>query len=204
VYGQVNDAPDIMYFSNRQPGVGFGVGSMNLVTHVRGDPSDYAAQVRAALRGMDTDVPIASVESMSNILYDSISAARLRTRLLTGFAVVALLLAVVGLYGMLAYSVTQRSREMGIRIALGAQPGAVFSLVLRKGVLLVASGIVLGVGGAMATTKLLSAQLFNVAPNDPTVFGAVALALALAGVAACVIPARRATRADPISALRIE
>jgi putative ABC transport system permease protein len=204
VYGQVNDAPDIMYFSNRQPGVGFGVGSMHLVARVRGDPSDYAAQVRAALRGLDGDVPIASVESMSSILYESISAARLRTQLLTGFAVVALLLAVVGLYGMLAYSVTQRSREMGIRIALGAQPGAVFSLVLRKGVLLVITGIVLGVVGAMATTRLLNAQLFNVAPNDPTVFAAVAVALALAGVAACVVPARRATRADPISALRIE
>jgi putative ABC transport system permease protein len=204
VYGQVNDAPDLMYFSSRQPGVGFGTGTMNLVARVRGDPIDYAAQVRAALRGLDADVPIASVESMSNILYDSISAARLRTQLLTGFAVVALLLAVVGLYGMLAYSVTQRSREMGIRIALGAQPGAVFGLVLRKGALLVAIGIVIGVGGAMATTRLLSAQLFNVEPNDPTVFTGVALALAVAGVAACVIPARRATRADPISALRIE
>ena len=204
VYGQVNDAPDLMYFSSRQPGVGFGTNTMNLVARVRGDPTDYATQVRTALRGLDADVPIASVESMSNILHDSISAARLRTQLLTGFAAVALLLAVVGLYGMLAYSVTQRSREMGIRIALGAQRGAVFGLVLRKGALLVAVGIVMGVGGAMATTKLLSAQLFNVAPNDPTVFTGVALALAVAGVAACIIPARRATRADPISALRIE
>jgi putative ABC transport system permease protein len=204
VYGQVNDAPDIMYFSNRQPGVGFGVGSMHLVARVRGDPNDYAAQMRAALRGLEADVPLATVESMSDIMYDSISAARLRTQLLTGFAVVALVLAVVGLYGMLAYSVMQRSREMGIRIALGAQAGAVFGLVLRKGVMLVVIGIVLGVAGAMATTKLLSAQLFNDAPNDPTVFGGVAMALALAGVAACVVPARRATKADPISALRIE
>jgi putative ABC transport system permease protein len=204
VYGQATDAPDIMYFSNRQPGVGFGTSVMNLVARVRGDPTNYAAQVRTALRGMDADVPIASVESMSSILYDSISAARLRTQLLTGFAGVAQVLAVVGLYGMLAYSVTQRSREMGIRIALGAQPGAVFGLVLRKGVVLVVIGIVLGVGGALATTRLLSAQLFNVAPTDPTVFAGVAVALAVAGVAACVIPARRATRADPISALRIE
>lgn len=204
VYGQVNDAPDIMYFSNRQPGVGFGVGSMHLVARVRGDPNDYAVQMRAALRGLEADVPLATVESMSDIMYDSISAARLRTQLLTGFAVVALVLAVVGLYGMLAYSVMQRSREMGIRIALGAQAGAVFGLVLRKGVMLVVIGIVLGVAGAIATTKLLSAQLFNVAPNDPTVFGGVALALALAGIAACVVPARRATKADPISALRIE
>jgi predicted permease len=202
VYGQATDAPDIMYFSNRQPGVGFGTSVMNLVARVRGDPTNYVAQVRTALRGMDADVPIASVESMSSILYDSISAARLRTQLLTGFAGVALLLAVVGLYGMLAYSVTQRSREMGIRIALGAQPGAVFGLVLRKGVVLVVIGIVLGVGGALATTRLLSAQLFNVAPTDPTVFAGVAVALAVAGVAASFIPARGATRAATIAAVR--
>ena len=140
----------------------------------------------------------------SRFFYDSISAARFRTQLLVGFAGVALLLAVVGLYGMLAYSVTQRSREMGIRIALGARPMSVFRLVIRTGMMLVVVGVVLGIGGAFAATRLLSTQLFGVAPTDPIVFVIVAIALTLAGLAACVIPARRATRADPIAALRLE
>jgi putative ABC transport system permease protein len=115
-----------------------------------------------------------------------------------------LLLAVIGLYGMLAYSVTQRAREMGIRMALGARPASVFSLVVRQGMLLVGVGILLGVGGALAATRLLAAQLFGVAPTDPAVFVIVGIALTLAGLAACVVPARRATRADPIAVLRLE
>jgi putative ABC transport system permease protein len=114
------------------------------------------------------------------------------------------MLAVVGLYGMLAYSVTQRTREMGIRIALGALPAAVFRLVVRRGMALVAIGVILGLGGALAATRLLTTQLFAVKPTDPTVFVAVTIALLLAGLAACIIPARRATKADPILALRLE
>jgi len=111
---------------------------------------------------------------------------------------------VIGLYGMLAYSVAQRAREMGIRIALGAQPRAVFQLVIRQGMSLVGVGVVLGIGAAIGATRLLATQLFNVAPTDPAVFTGVAITLVLAGLAACVIPARRATKADPISALRLE
>ena len=114
------------------------------------------------------------------------------------------MLAVIGLYGMLAYSVAQRAREMGIRIALGAQPGAVFQLVIRQGMSLVGVGVVLGIGAAIGATRLLAAQLFNVEPTDPAVFTGVAITLLLAGLAACVIPARRATKADPISALRLD
>ena len=141
---------------------------------------------------------------MSDILSESVSGERFRTQLLGGFAAVALLLAVVGLYGMLAYTVTQRSREMGICIALGARPAAVFRLVVRQGMVLVMIGVLLGVGGALATTRFLTSQLFAVTPTDPTVFGGVALALTLAGLAACMVPARRATRVDPILALRQE
>jgi putative ABC transport system permease protein len=114
------------------------------------------------------------------------------------------MLAVVGLYGMLAYSVTQRTRELGIRMALGARPTAVFRMVVRQGMALVVVGIVLGVAGAVAATRLLAAQLFEVAPTDPAVFVFVASTLTMAGLAACVIPARRATRADPIAALRLQ
>jgi putative ABC transport system permease protein len=204
IYGQATDAPDLMYFTDGQPNAGFGTGVMNLTARVRGDPATMAPQVRAALHAMEPDVPLSAAQSMESILYDSVSSPRFRTQLLTGFAGVALLLALIGLYGMLAYSVAQRAREMGIRIALGAQPKAVFGLVIRQGMALVGVGVVLGVGAALAATRLLTTQLFNVGPTDPTVFVGVAITLSLAGLAACVIPARRATKADPISALRIE
>jgi predicted permease len=204
IYGQANDAPDIMYFTSRQPNAGFGATVMNLAARVRGDPESIAPQVRAALRSMDADVPLSAVQTMASILSDSVSGPRLRTQLLVGFASVALVLAVVGLYGMLAYSVTRRSREMGIRMALGARPAAVFRLVVRQGMVLVIVGVVLGVGGALAATRLLRSQLFAVAPTDPAVFAFVAVALVAAGLAACVVPARRATKADPMAALRVE
>ena len=205
VYGQANDAPDLMYFTDLQPNAGWGsIGRMNVAARVRGDPNAVAPHVRAALRSLDPDVPLSAVQSMESILYDSVSGARFRTQLIAGFAGVALMLAVVGLYGMLAYSVTQRTREMGIRIALGALPAAVFRLVVRRGMALVAVGVILGLGGALAATRLLTTQLFAVKPTDPTVFVAVTIALLLAGLAACIIPARRATKADPILALRLE
>jgi predicted permease len=204
IYGQANDAPDLMYFASRQPNAGFGIGVMTLAARTRGDPGALAPQVRAALHAMDADVPLAGLESMESILYDSVSATRFRTRLLVGFAVVALVLAVVGLYGMLAYSVTQRAREMGIRMALGARPAAVFQLVVRQGMLLVVVGILLGIGGAFAATRVIATQLFGVGPTDPLVFGVVGMAVTVAGLAACSVPARRATRADPIAALRME
>ena len=204
VYGQASDAPDLMYFFDGQSAAGFGTGTMNVALRVRGDPTSFVAPTRAALRELEADVPLSSTQSMDEILSESVSGARFRTQLLAGFAAMALLLAVVGLYGMLAYAVTQRSREMGIRMALGARPLSVFSLVIRQGMTLVMVGVVLGVGGAVAATRLLATQLFAVTPTDPTVFVGVAAALTLAGLAACAVPARRATRADPILALRQE
>jgi predicted lysophospholipase L1 biosynthesis ABC-type transport system permease subunit len=204
VYGQANEAPDLMYFTAGQPNAGFGTGVMNLATRLRGDPATIAPQVRAALHAVAPDVALAAVQSMDSILHDSVSAPRFRTQLLLAFASVALLLAVIGLYGMLAYSVAQRTREMGIRMALGARPTVVFRMVIRQGMLLVGVGVVLGIGGALVATRLIASQLFNVGPTDPTVFLGVASTLILAGLAACVIPARRATKADPISALRLE
>jgi len=180
--------------------MGFG----NLATRVRGDPDAIVSQLRAVVRSLDPDVPLSAIQTVESILYDSVAAPRFRTQLLVGFAGVALILAVVGLYGMLAYSVTQRSREMGIRMALGARPTAVFRMVVRQGMMLVVVGIVLGVIGAIAATRLLAAQLFAVTPRDPAVFVVVATALTMAGLAACIVPARRATKADPIAALRLE
>jgi predicted permease len=204
VYGQENDAPDLMYFVNTQRSAGFGTGVMNLVTRVRGEPAAFVTQVRAALRTLEAGVPLSSPLPMTDILSESVSAARFRTQLLAGFAGVALLLSLVGLYGTLAYTVTERAREMGIRIALGARPVAVFGLVIRQGMVLVVVGVLLGIGGALAATRLLTAQLFGVTPTDPAVFIGVAVALTVAGLVACVLPARRATRADPIAVLRLE
>jgi putative ABC transport system permease protein len=204
VYGQANDAPEIMYFSSRQPGAGFGTSTMNLTARVRGNPAAIGSQLRQAMRAIEPDVPLAAMQPMTEILADSQSTPRFRTQLLAGFAGVALLLAIVGLYGSLAYSVSQRLREIGVRIALGARPMTVFRLVVRQGMTLVAIGVVLGIAGSFAATRVLANQLFNVEPTDPLVFAGVAAALLIAGLAACVLPARRATRADPISALRLE
>jgi len=204
VYGQVNDAPDLLYFTMRQPNAGWGLSVGNLAARVRGDPASLAPQLRAVVRELDADVPLSSVQSVESILSDSVSGQRLRTQLLVGFAVVALLLAVIGLYGVLAYSVSQRSREMGIRMALGARRWALLGLVMRQGMVLVVIGVVLGIAASLGVTRLLRAQLFGVGPTDPAVFAIMATALIIAGLAACVVPARRATRADPMLALRTE
>ncbi|MDF2774675.1 MAG: hypothetical protein K0S86_4175 [Geminicoccaceae bacterium] len=204
IYGQANEAPELLYFSTRQPSAGFGTAGMSLAARVRGNPTSIAPQLRSVLRALEPDVPLAALQPMTDILAESRSIAQFRTQLLTGFAGIALVLAIVGLYGTLAYSVNQRLREIGVRVALGARPFVVFRLVVRQGMVLVAVGVVLGVFGSLAATRLLATQLFEVDRTDPMVFAVASVALLLAGLAACVIPARRATRADPIAALRLE
>ena len=205
LYGQFNEVPDQMYFSIHQPGAGFGAATqVRLVARVQGDPTAIAPEVRAMLRELEPDVPLALVEPMEDILSGSIRNVRFRTGLLAGFAGAAFLLAVIGLYGVLAYSVTRRSRELGIRIALGARSAEVFRLVVREGMLLVALGVALGLAGSFAATRFVSGMLFDVASTDLNVFVAVTLALLGSGLAACVLPARRATRVDAMEALRSE
>jgi putative ABC transport system permease protein len=204
VYGQVNEVPDQMYFSIHQPGAGFSATQLRLVARVHGDPTAIAPQVRAALRDLEPDVPLASVESMDEILSGSIRNVRFRAGLLASFAATAFLLAVIGLYGVLAFSVSRRSREIGIRMALGARSSEVFGLVVRQGLRLVAVGIALGVAGSFAATQVIAGMLFDVARTDLAVFGAVTMALLGSGVAACVLPARRATKVEAMEALRNE
>jgi putative ABC transport system permease protein len=177
---------------------------MRLVARVHGDPAAITPQVRAALREIDPDLPLSSVEPMEEILSDSTRSVRFRAGLLASFAGAAFLLAVIGLYGVLAYSVTRRSRELGIRVALGARSAEVFRLVVREGMVLVAIGVLLGLAGSFAATRLVSGMLFDVARTDPNVFAGVTLALLGSGLAACVLPARRATRVDAMEALRSE
>jgi putative ABC transport system permease protein len=204
LYGQANEVPDQMYFSVRQPGAGFGATQMRLVARVQGDPAALTPQVRSVLREIDPDVPLSLVEPMQEILSGSIRSVRFRAGLLASFAGAAFLLAVIGLYGVLAYSVTLRSRELGIRIALGARSAEVFRLVVREGMVLVAIGVALGLAGSFAATRLVSGMLFEVARTDPNVFVVVTLSLLGSGLAACVLPARWATRVAAMEALRSE
>jgi ABC-type antimicrobial peptide transport system permease subunit len=177
---------------------------MRLVARVQGEPSAIAPQVRSALRELEPDVPLSSVEPMDDIVAGSTRDVRFRAGLLAGFAGSAFLLAVIGLYGVLAYSVTRRARELGIRIALGARSAELFTLVVREGMLLVACGVALGLVGSFAATQLVAGMLFDVSRTDLRVFIVVTLALLASGLAACVLPARRATQVEAIEALRSE
>ncbi len=168
------------------------------------EPMSVAQSVRSALAQLDRDMPLTNVRTMDQIVVDSTSESRTQTWVLSAFAAVALVMAALGIYGVMSYSVAQGTHDMGIRMALGASAGDVLGLVLRKGLLLTALGLVVGLAGAFGLTRLLSSLLFNVKPTDPWTFIAVALLLTLVALAAGYIPARRAARVDPVEALRFE
>lgn len=173
---------------------------------VRGDAGEAAVAnaVRAAMRSLDPEVPIGDVEPLEHIVERVTGQPRFRALLISSFAVAALLLATVGLYGLISYTVAQRSPEIGVRLALGATPGQVGRLIVGQGLALAASGVVLGLLGAIAATRLLEGLLFSVSTTDPTVYATLAgLLLAIAALA-CYVPARRAMRVDPVVALRSE
>jgi putative ABC transport system permease protein len=182
----------------------FDGGWMNLVIRTKGEPTNLATAVRREVRSIDRDQPIADVKTMNEWLANSVSAPRYRTLLLTIFALIALVLASTGIYGVMSYSVTQRTHEIGVRMALGARHFDVLKLVVRQGMSLVFIGVVIGILAAVALTRVLDSVLFEIRPKDPLTFTVVAVVLPVVALLACYIPARRATRVDPLIALRYE
>ena len=160
--------------------------------------------MRAAVAEADPGVAISSMRPMNELLDRSVEQQRFAVLLMELFAGLALLLAAVGVYGVIAYTVTQRTREIGIRVALGARARDVLRLVVGQGLALALGGIALGLGGAFALSRLLSGMLFEVSAADPAVYATVSALLLLAAFLACYIPARRATKVDPMVALRYE
>ncbi len=175
-----------------------------LIVRTAGDPMSLAAAVRQAIHSVDPDQPAAEIRTVESLLDGMAAQQRLRMTLLASYAGVALLLAAVGIYGALAYFVTQRSSEIGVRMALGAQAGDVLRLVLRRGMGLALAGVGIGLITSFAMTRLMKALLFGVSATDPMTFGLTAMTLALVALLACYIPARRATKIDPLVALRCD
>jgi predicted lysophospholipase L1 biosynthesis ABC-type transport system permease subunit len=176
----------------------------SIVVRTRVPPLTLVAQVRRAIQAVDPEQPIANLGTLEQSVGNTLQTRRIMLTLLGVFAATALVLACIGLYGVMAYAVTQRTREMGIRIALGAGAGQVIALVMRAGMKLVLIGLGIGAACSVGAGYLIANQLYNVSRADPAVFGLVALALLTATMAACWLPARNATRVNPIEALRAE
>ena len=180
---------------------------MTLVIRTAGDPLQVVAAARNEVRSVDPDQPVANVRTMENIVAASVARPRFNMLLLGIFAAVALVLAAVGLYGVISYSVGQRAHEIGIRVALGAKRSDVLGMVLRQGMTLVAAGLVVGLGAALLMSRVLaslSSLLYDVSSTDPVILAGVVLILAATAMVACMLPALKATRVDPVTALRCE
>jgi len=178
--------------------------TMNLVIRGPQDPTRLASAVRSEVRTLDSALPVSNVKTLTQMIDERISPKRLMTYILAVFALCALLLASVGIYGVMSYAVAQRTQEIGIRMALGARAGDVLRLVLKNGMTITLIGVVIGLAGAFALTRLLASLLFQVTPTDSVTFVGVAAVLIVVALLACYIPARRATKVDPLVALRDE
>jgi len=168
------------------------------------DPHSLATPVTAQLHALDKDLPVTEVTTFAEILSREVSPKRFNTGLLSLFAAMALLLAGTGVYGVIAYSVAQRTREVGVRMALGASHRDVVRMFVAQGMKLVLPGLAIGIAAALALTRVMTSLLFGVKPTDATAFILVSICLTAAALVACYLPARRATKVDPLVALRYE
>jgi putative ABC transport system permease protein len=195
-----------LYFNYPQVGeaVGFTPRTMNVAVRTSGEPLALASAVRNEVRSMDPTLPVANLASMDDVLHDAVARPRFLTLLLGIFAAVALALAAIGTYGVMAYAVAQRRQEIGIRMALGARASTVLGMVLLQGVSVAFVGLALGVGGAFVLTELLQSMLYTISPTDPVTFLAAPALLAVVAAVACLVPAQRATRVDPARVLKAD
>jgi putative ABC transport system permease protein len=177
-------------------------GQMAVVVRASSDPQAVAAPARAAVLAIDPNQPVASVRTMASVIAASVSTRRFNMFVVAVFAMLAVTLALVGLYAVVAYSVAERLHEMAVRLALGARPSNLLTLVLADGLKLVSAGLVLGLGAAFLLTRFLDAMLFGVHSRDATTFVVVPVILFIAALIGCLVPARRAMRVDPATALR--
>jgi predicted permease len=206
VVGDVKDASlraparPLVYAVHRQ----FPVGFLQVVVRTTGDPLALAEPARRAVAEVDPDVPLYQVRTLEQLLGASVAQARFMTMVLGLFATIALVLAAVGIYGVIAYAVAQRTRELGIRLALGARAADILWLILRQGVILGGLGAALGLAGALVATRALERLLYQVTPSDPTTFTLGTLGLLIVALVATYVPARRAAGVDPVEALRHE
>ena len=168
------------------------------------DPMSMLPSVRREVRAIDPTIPVSEASSMKQVRAQGLTDRRLPMQLMAAFALLALVLAAVGVYGVMAYSVAARTREIGVRVALGAQPRNVFGMIVRQGLGAAAAGLTLGLLGAAALGRVLTSLLYGVKPTDVLTFVGVAGVLLGVVLAACLVPARRAVRVDPLEALRSE
>jgi putative ABC transport system permease protein len=211
VKGVVKDSTQTTLDREVRPEIYFALGQlafryrrMNVVVRTSVDPKSTLPAIQAAIREVDKDQPVYQIRTIDELIGDTVGTRRFALIILILFAVLALVLAVSGLYGVISYSVTQRTQEIGIRMALGARATDVLRLVLVQFMRLTIVGVALGLVAAYALTRLMTSLLFGVTATDVTTFVLVPISLALVALVACFIPARRATRVDPLVALRYE
>jgi putative ABC transport system permease protein len=200
-YDGLNNTPDPAYYL---PYLQVPVRGQDFVIKTAGDPSALISAVRAEIRAVDADIPLTRVTTMTERLSQAVGGQRFQTLLLGIFAGIALLLAAVGIYGVLSYSISLRTHEIGVRMSLGASRPDVLKMVIREGMVLAIVGAAIGLTGSFALTQMMSGLLFQVSPHDPVTLVAVSALMLGVALLACFIPARRATRVDPMVALRYE
>jgi len=196
----IDDFEPYVYFTHPDLTYSF----MTLVIRTDGDPVALAPAVQREIRSLDPNQPVSDVRTMNQVMSETVSRARFNTMLLGLFAALATLLSAVGIFGVMNYSVALRTREIGLRLAIGAQPRQVLLLILKQGLVLTLIGVIFGLAAAFALTRLLSGLLFGVGALDTGTFATISVLLLLVSITACYVPARRAMKIDPLQALRYE